>query len=252
MVIEPELYDKFHTCDNIILHPAQIVAGQSEAYQTILHLFAASGHHDSYRLASSLRTPTPQIDGLAEMFGHAAYPTASDRAGIAADIPAEYTATDIPTLFERGGLWGYAAADGTQVIAPIYNEATEFSCSLAVVCLHGVWQAIGLDGRVAISDPRFSRMKPFSEGLAAVEADGRWGYIDTSGALVIAPAFDMAGPFSEGLAVVRVEGRYGFADKAGRVVIEPQYDHATGFRNGTATVQKDGETQLLDRNKLLF
>ena len=40
---------------------------------------------------------------------------------------------------------------------------------------------------------------PFSEGLARVRVDGKWGYINTEGEVVIEPQFDDAGSFSKGV-----------------------------------------------------
>ena len=45
--------------------------------------------------------------------------------------------------------------------------------------------------------------KSFSEGLGEVEIDGKWGFINTSGKLVIPATFDSVSPFSGGLATVR-------------------------------------------------
>lgn len=42
------------------------------------------------------------------------------------------------------------------------------------------------------------------EGLAPVQVDNRWGFIDTNGRFVINPQFDRAEPFAEGLAPVLV------------------------------------------------
>ncbi|MCB0154437.1 MAG: WG repeat-containing protein, partial [Anaerolineae bacterium] len=36
------------------------------------------------------------------------------------------------------------------------------------------------------------------------------GFIDPTGQVVICPQFDRAGPFSEGLASVEVDGKWGF------------------------------------------
>ncbi|MFA4987749.1 MAG: WG repeat-containing protein [Candidatus Brocadiia bacterium] len=56
--------------------------------------------------------------------------------------------------------------------------------------------------------------------LAPARAEGKgFGFIDTSGQFVIAPAYDQAYPFSEGLALVRKGNLWGFIDKAGIVVI---------------------------------
>lgn len=59
-------------------------------------------------------------------------------------------------------------------------------------------------GTVVI-EPRYEKAYPFKEGLAAVQVRGRWGYIDTNGRTVIEPRFAMAGFFSEGLADLRYE-----------------------------------------------
>ena len=48
----------------------------------------------------------------------------------------------------------------------------------------------------------YGRVFPFSNGLAAVRFEGRWGYIDTNGTWVIEPRFDLAGPFRFGRAEV--------------------------------------------------
>ena len=78
-----------------------------------------------------------------------------------------------------------------------------------------------------IAAPRYEDYRPFSEGLAAVKENGKWGYVDTDGSTVIPFQYDMAWPFSEGLAIVATlaqteyEGqaldvyRLGFVDRAG-------------------------------------
>lgn len=54
----------------------------------------------------------------------------------------------------------------------------------------------------------YAYAQPFSEGLAAVQAeeDGLWGYIDKTGAWAIAPMFEWGDSFSGGVALVRVIG----------------------------------------------
>ena len=76
----------------------------------------------------------------------------------------------------------------------------------------------------------------FSQGLAAVQRDGKWGYIDTKGRLVIDYQFDSAEKFSEGLAFVVQNKKRGYIDSSGKMVIN--LDKATGypFTNGIAYV----------------
>ena len=75
----------------------------------------------------------------------------------------------------------------------------------------------------------------FSEGLAAVQKDGKWGYIDTKGRLVIDYQFDSAAYFSEGLAFVEKNNK-GYIDTNGKMVINLEKTTGYAFTNGVAYV----------------
>jgi hypothetical protein len=89
---------------------------------------------------------------------------------------------------------------------------------------------------------QFDEADDFSEGLAKVEINGKSGFIDRSGKIVIKAdfkgdaGFNAAGSFYEGLAPVSINGKYGFIDKAGNLKIKPQFDIAMGFNRGLAGV----------------
>ncbi|MDE6321190.1 MAG: WG repeat-containing protein [Muribaculaceae bacterium] len=90
--------------------------------------------------------------------------------------------------------------------------------------------------------PKFDNARTyFSEGLAAVKKDGKWGYINKSEEIVIPLIYDNAGAFSEGLAAVKKDGKYGFINKSGDVVIPFLYGGCFPFRNGTAAVSIGGK-----------
>lgn len=81
---------------------------------------------------------------------------------------------------------------------------------------------------------------------AAMEtSNSSWGYIDHSGTFVIPPKFPfyprgLVSDFSEGLAAVEVEGKLGYIDRTGTFVIPPQFAAGTSFENGLARVVVDG------------
>jgi hypothetical protein len=68
---------------------------------------------------------------------------------------------------------------------------------------------------------RFEVAKPFSEGLAAVRIEGRYGYIDTSGKVVIAPRFQSAGPFAGKYAEILMQDGVGIINRSGKIVVAP-------------------------------
>ena len=55
----------------------------------------------------------------------------------------------------------------------------------------------------------------FSEGLAQVLLNGKWGYIDKTGKEVIPCKYDWAWQFYEGFAQVSTKGKWGYVDKQG-------------------------------------
>jgi hypothetical protein len=86
-----------------------------------------------------------------------------------------------------------------------------------------------------------SQLTPFVE-------DGRWGFLDSTGRVVLKPRFWNAGAFAEGLAAVREGGLYGYIDAQGRYVLPPAYEFATEFVSGRALVWNAGRPWLIDRN----
>jgi hypothetical protein len=73
-----------------------------------------------------------------------------------------------------------------------------------------------------VIEPQFSQAEPFSEGLAAVQAEmsGPVGYVDDTGKIVIEPGFYAAGAFSQGLAAVQLEkdGPVCYIDRNGTLI----------------------------------
>lgn len=84
--------------------------------------------------------------------------------------------------------------------------------------------------------------------LFRIYENGLYGYIDSTGAVVISPKYKGAGEFSEGLAPVRENGYYGYIDETGKNAITPQYDYAQDFGYGYAIVYEDGKPNLIDKN----
>lgn len=59
--------------------------------------------------------------------------------------------------------------------------------------------------------------------LRPIQQNGKWGYIDSTGKIIVKPQFVSAEEFSEGLAAIENEdGKHSYVDESGVVVIEPR------------------------------
>ncbi len=72
-------------------------------------------------------------------------------------------------------------------------------------------------------------------GMVSV-IDKGFGYIDRTGTLAIPAQFDEARDFSEDPAAVSIDGKWGYIDTSGKWIVEPQYELADSFSYGLANV----------------
>jgi hypothetical protein len=88
----------------------------------------------------------------------------------------------------------------------------------------------------------------FPCGLLPFKKDGKWGYLNNKGVVVILPQFEYATDFADcGLASVKINEKRGYININGEFVISPQFKWAFTFKaNGLAHVQKDGEIYYID------
>ena len=131
-------------------------------------------------------------------------------------------------------------------ISPVHSAAREPLHPLFPKC-SGFAQLCGYYDRTTKAEvipPTFERAMLFSEDLAAVRIRGQYGYIDSSGKLMIKPQFDLAGPFYQGLAEVFVDGAAGVINRSGELVVEPQFSRAIPFTSDTVIVSEGRAQQL--------
>lgn len=91
--------------------------------------------------------------------------------------------------------------------------------------------------------------------LYRITVDGKYGYIDRTGKIIVAPKYDVSHDFSEGLAVVGMkitDGKaasiqYGYIDTSGKEVIPLQFPFACSFSDGLAAVRIDGKWGFINK-----
>jgi hypothetical protein len=76
--------------------------------------------------------------------------------------------------------------------------------------------------------------------LKPIKKDGKYGYIDKTGKVVIPGKWELAANFSEGLAAVKDDnGKYGYIDKMGKLIIPCKWEDAGFFSKGLAPVMEN-------------
>lgn len=170
--------------------------------------------------------------------------------------------------------WGYIDRQGNWVIMPRFDDALGFMNGMAAAQTDGLYGYIGRSGEYLIK-PRFTHagadragylkvtkseadkvtltnldLQPISHqhfdsignfccGLALVQLNKRYGYIDHGGSVTIELKYESASVFSEGLARINHLKDNFFIDQNGEVVLRCEHRVTSAFREGYATISLD-------------
>ncbi|TCC99171.1 WG repeat-containing protein [Pedobacter hiemivivus] len=96
-----------------------------------------------------------------------------------------------------------------------------------------------LDGNIVI-ESKFDSAEMFSEGVSTVQLGEKYGMIDEKGNYVLQlMALDYLGSLHNGLASFLANDKYGFVNAKGQEVIKPKYDWVDEFSEGLCVVRND-------------
>ncbi len=153
-------------------------------------------------------------------------------------------------LYKKFNLWGVMTVDGKKQTLPVYEAIFPFTDGAAVVVYKdpseismlsayygspdetvtgGKWGVIDQQGKELIA-PHYAYIGSFHDGLAAFNEGGTWGAIQRYGSTK----------------ALR-NGKWGFLDVQGRIVIPATYESVNEFDEGVALVTKEGSTYLIDK-----
>jgi hypothetical protein len=159
----------------------------------------------------------------------------------------------LAAVYFENGMMGYINTRGNVEIPPQFTFAFEFENGKAWVALWNADKASSISGLIDRSgsivsidrksvdghldwksandqiekrETLYGLKSNSTEGLSAVvNAEGKWGFVDTENKLVIDQAFDGADEFRSGRAKVRVGYEDYVIDRTGRVLLDPTCDH---------------------------
>jgi len=148
-----------------------------------------------------------------------------------------------------------------------------------IICAIGCCLSVGAQNIGWALKPEYDAISNYSEGIATVAKNGKWGYVSDKGTEILAPEYDVAYPFSEGMGVLasndgtliaivdqtgqlttireklRIDSRFaafsnglllvnknkkwGYLNKDGMQAIDCKYDVAQPFSEGLAAAVLD-------------
>lgn len=160
---------------------------------------------------------------------------------------------------EENKKYGYIDKSGNVVIEAKFDQVAPFKEGLAMIVIddYHVEESSGksINGYIGYIDKKGEVVIPpifdyVRRGVSTNRVHGDGLYINNR---------DEEYYFSEGLAAFEKSGKWGFINKNGQIVIEPQYEGANSFHNGLAKVKKGysnksfySEWRYIDRNGKLI
>lgn len=97
-----------------------------------------------------------------------------------------------------------------------------------------------------VKDIDYAKVRHFSQGHSAFQENGKWGFINTAGEVVVEPQYDECHDYQNNFAAVKVNGKWGFIDRNHNLVIAPEFEDVQDFKNGLAIVLRDGKWGVIN------
>jgi hypothetical protein len=124
--------------------------------------------------------------------------------------------------------WGLITKKGKILVEPAYDELTNFCPGLFRAAMGTYPRQYGLidtTGKVVLEPVYKSIEVEYYKKMIHISAGpGKQGYLAMNGKMLFKPIYDEISDFSNGLARVRLNGKYGLMKEDEKFIIEPGYD----------------------------
>jgi len=136
-----------------------------------------------------------------------------------------------------------------QKLADQYDNVWDVAEGMAAVKKGDKWGFVNTSGKLVIPI-QFDDPNTFNKGYTQVSKGGKAGIIDKTGKVLVPFQYDYIGSYNDGLFSTRdMRNKYGFIDSTGKVVIPFEYDEVniSWFSGGLAIVQKNSKWGAIDK-----
>jgi len=144
--------------------------------------------------------------------------------------------------------WGFINVEGDVVINPDYEYCTSFEDNIARIEKNDLVGYIDSKGKILIT-PQYIKGSNFFENYAIVQLENsdRITFIDKTGKPMTDLNIHSATSFSNGIAGVMINEKWGFIDKNFNLFIRPQYDDIESLQNNFVIVKSKDKWGLINR-----
>lgn len=146
---------------------------------------------------------------------------------------------------ETKSKWGYINEEGTEMIAPQFDEATLFSEGLAVAMLNGKYGYINKYGKTVLPFI-YADAERFKNGYAVVMKDSLYGLINRKGEFVIPAEYEELSEPSENISIGVKNGKSGYITKNGKGITTFVFDVANDFKDGFAIAAQEDKYGVIN------
>lgn len=152
-------------------------------------------------------------------------------------------------VIQNDSKYGLIDKNGNIVIDCKYYALGEFNNGFSLTFKK---EKEGLDGLMDLHEnilvePKYDFLSTGFGDFIAVNS--LKGLMDKSGKIILVPEYDQLGySFEEGLISISKNGKYGFANEKGEIVIPMIYDEVHNFSEGIAPALKKGLWGFIDKN----
>lgn len=112
---------------------------------------------------------------------------------------------------------------------------------------NGKWGFEDQNGKIVI-EPQYEDAQTYVNGLARVKLNNQYGFIDKKGDLIVPTIYqEAAKQYSEGMVSVMVNRYWGFLNTQGQMVIGSRFEGAFSFKQNRSIVIMNGKRGFIDQ-----
>ncbi len=127
----------------------------------------------------------------------------------------------------------------------------EFENEASLICEQCIWGYVDTSGTILVY-PQFSFAQDFINDVGIVENEGKWGAVDRTDRPVLPTIYDgvhfLENTNNKILRVYNNREKYGLIDTLGQVTVNLQYDKIGAFNEGRLAVKRSGWWGFVDEN----